>query len=873
MERPAFLDQLPPIGYVAGIGRGATGFSIRGKNKNPIPSRFFNNNKSSNTEKDNDIEDNESKEEARIMAMIDDKRNRKNSNSDNTEKEKFSKNDEFSNLKRSLKNVSEDQWLNLPEASDFTRRNKRNRLQEQLTRKTYAAPDTLLSKTINLSELTEEREKVLGRQLDINFLSKENNGQQTNISEKYLKELEVVNGNATSEEQSEDIKKMRTILQSYIKSNPKEPQGWIAFCKLEEKARHFQMARKIIDEGCKECPRSDDLWLENIRLNESNVPYCKNLVATAIKYISTSKKLWLQAIELENDIFIKQKIVRKALQRIPTEEQLWQLAINFEKDKKEKIRVLNKAVEFAPESVNLWKSMISLQNFQDAKKSLQVAQKHLPYNLELYIIDAQIDEKNGSFVIEDFTKLLVQFFDSSIEQERKISNFEWLNQIYNLESSIDSKIILKSLISVIISKSLQFNNNVNDIFRFVDNLKDCYTKIFSLREMLLKHPVRFTFWKSLKKACFSLSEFDELYGTYDTILFKDDHTMIHEMPSLALLYAKDIWRHKLNIEAAIEILNKAITIVPNTLDFWFAKLKILSQNERFNDVEILFKEMFKHFELNNSSISEKNSTTLERLYYKHISFLRYKMHYDEAIKLLKIEYIPKYPKCYKFYLQMGQIYESLGKYEKSIEVYLKGTNEFPQVPYFWISISSLKEKKLNNISQARSHLELAIVNNEKNESLYCALSEFEVRQNNLPQAKLVVTQGLKQLPHSALLWSQNIKLLEGQKSSTKKTIFQDALKNTKNNYLVLLRISTSFYQDANYNVALKWLERTTKSELRYGDSWVWLARTYQKLNKDLTSIFQDVEEYEPYRGDEWISVSKNPSTQYYTASKILSSLL
>ncbi|CAI7143149.1 CPS_collapsed_G0002490.mRNA.1.CDS.1 [Saccharomyces cerevisiae] len=31
MERPSFLDQEPPAGYVPGIGRGATGFSTKEK--------------------------------------------------------------------------------------------------------------------------------------------------------------------------------------------------------------------------------------------------------------------------------------------------------------------------------------------------------------------------------------------------------------------------------------------------------------------------------------------------------------------------------------------------------------------------------------------------------------------------------------------------------------------------------------------------------------------------------------------------------------------------------------------------------------------------------------------------------------------------
>ena len=46
---------------------------------------------------------------------------------------------QFSDLKRQLANLTEDDWLNLPEPGDMTRKNKRTRLLEQQQQRMYSA--------------------------------------------------------------------------------------------------------------------------------------------------------------------------------------------------------------------------------------------------------------------------------------------------------------------------------------------------------------------------------------------------------------------------------------------------------------------------------------------------------------------------------------------------------------------------------------------------------------------------------------------------------------------------------------------------------------------------------------------------------------
>ena len=52
------------------------------------------------------------------------------------------------------------------------------------------------------------------------------------------------------------------LFDSLVKSNPKHAPGWIAAAVLEEHAGRMVAARKIIRQGCEQCPKSEDVWLE-----------------------------------------------------------------------------------------------------------------------------------------------------------------------------------------------------------------------------------------------------------------------------------------------------------------------------------------------------------------------------------------------------------------------------------------------------------------------------------------------------------------------------------------------------------------------------------------------------------------------------------
>ena len=98
-------------------------------------------------------------------------------------------------------------------------------------------------------------------------------------------------------EQVGDIKRVRELLESVIRTNPKHGPGWIAAARLEELAGKMGPARSVISRGCEYCPKNEDVWLEALRLNETT--NAKIIVANAVKHNPKSVRLWVEAEERE----------------------------------------------------------------------------------------------------------------------------------------------------------------------------------------------------------------------------------------------------------------------------------------------------------------------------------------------------------------------------------------------------------------------------------------------------------------------------------------------------------------------------------------------------------------------------------------------
>lgn len=899
MELPAFLSQKAPPGYVAGVGRGATGFTTRsdlGSGKTPGRLRDDRSNRADGNEPD-DIDDSgsgvanrrdvrfedtnglslaphrleeEDKEADRIYNEIDAQlARRKGHKKANVEQAPSTSglqqiSQQFVDLKRSLATVSEEQWGNLPEAGDITGHNKRQRLELQSERKTYAAPDSLISNNIDLTKLTQEREKLLGRQLDESLNSRADNPPDSNDAvDQYLRELDNSTTSVASGEQVQDLQRMRTILTSYRKSDPKKPQGWIASARLEERANKFRLAKSLIEEGCSECPYSEDVWLENLRLHAADLHYCKILVAQALRYNDDSLALWIKATELEREPLNKVRVLRKAIQKLPLSEELWKLAVKFEDDKEQAIKILKKATELIPKSITLLTALINLQDHKDARITLNQARQNNPSDVQVWILALQLEERCDKATTDKLVKLLLKGINELSKNGKTLTLKAWLIEAAKVEEDFPG-LYEHTACAITIAAINSYYESLpfEKIMTIVDAIDTRHSNTLrsAHRCLLEKEPHRLSLWKKFINICEAQSKKSEAYYMLDKILFSSTGKAISTVPVLVLMFSKMVWQSDGDSQKAIEILDQALFVEPRNVEFWLAKSKLLVVRSEFEAAENLLK----------SAISAlAGQSGLERVFHRFISFLRYRGRTQEALQMLENDFLDQAPYCGKLYLQWGQIQAELGNATQSRECYAIGTRKLPENANLWIALAHADESLLNQPTRARSDFEIALlkVPKENSEPILVAQVQMEKKLGNTDQARLLVTRALKQFPSSALLWVEHLKLIT--KKSLKRTAYQDALKNANSDPNVLLEIGSSLYSDANYEKALKWFERATNANPLYGDAWIWLSRCNKKMGRDLDPVLSRVKEVEPRYGTEWIRVSKNVANIYLSPTEVL----
>lgn len=349
-----------PLGYVAGLGRGATGFTTRSDigparesgdisdERHAAPKKKQQKDeeeKEKDEEEDEDLNDANYDEEfgyggslfkndpyekddeeadaiySAIDRRLDERRKERREKLFKEEVEKYRQErpkiqQQFSDLKRKLNEVSYEEWATIPEVGDARNKRQRNPRAEKLT----PIPDSILAKTALSQETTTVMDSGLSSsiagmstEIDMKKIGQARNtlmdmkltqasdsvsGQTVVDPKGYLTDLQSMLPNYGGD--INDIKKARLLLKSVRETNPNHPPAWIASARLEEVVGKMQAARNLIMKGTEQCPKSEDVWLEAARLLPIDI--AKGIVAQAVQQMPLSVKIWIKAAELEPEL-------------------------------------------------------------------------------------------------------------------------------------------------------------------------------------------------------------------------------------------------------------------------------------------------------------------------------------------------------------------------------------------------------------------------------------------------------------------------------------------------------------------------------------------------------------------------------------------
>ncbi|XP_061385339.1 pre-mRNA-processing factor 6-like [Danaus plexippus] len=598
--------------------------------------------------------------------------------------------------------------------------------------------------TPSLNDLGEARGTVLSVKLDKVM---DNVTGQTVIDPKgYLTNLNTLA--VTSNTNVADIKKARLLLRSVIQTNPNHAPGWIAAARLEEFGGKIQAARDIIAQGCLQCNKVDDVWLEAARLEKPTE--AQAVLARGLKELPQSVKLWLEAAHREDNPKLRKLILRKALQFVPNSVRLWKEAISMEPPEQARV-MLSRAVECVPQSVEMWLALSKLSTYQTAQVNIiilravnNLTSKGVGLDRDVWIKFAEDCEKSNYPItcqaivkstmdigVEDVNCLKIWFSDAEAVFKR--------NRI----------VTARALYSNIVEKM----PTVETAWIELANLERQHGSLESLNQCL----------KNAVIAC----------PTSETLW----------------LMSAEVELSRNNVNEARLILAEAFIQLPDKEKISLAAVKLERENGEYERARVLLSQS--RIRCNNSVDMWIQSIQLERLL----------KNYFTAQDLCK-QAINLYPDCSKLWLISGQIYleQDHKDYVAAMEQFEKGRIYCKENPYLWTCAAEIFILQ-KNWSIARALLEDARMKLPKNEFIWFASVKLELLAVNISDydfergkinyshtqaAHHMISKALQECPKSGLLWSIAI-FLEPQNAQNSKSVV--ALTQCENDAYIILSVA------------------------------------------------------------------------------------
>ncbi|KAF8128972.1 PRP1 splicing factor, N-terminal-domain-containing protein [Boletus edulis] len=888
----AFLSMPAPASYVAGLGRGASGFTTRSDigpaREGPSAEAIAEAQAKRGEEPDVDSEqfqdpDNEyglfagttyeqDDEEAdkiyeSVDRNMDSRRRARREVRENVElaqhrAERPKIQQQFADLKRGLSVVTDQEWENIPEVGNLTRKKRRK------DERSFVVPDSIIvgdranteyessfdtresadSGTMtNFVEIGQARDKILSLKLDQISGTSTNSGLATSVDPKgYLTSLDSVV--IKSEAEIGDIKRARMLFDSLVKSNPKHAPGWIAAACLEEHAGRMVTARKLIKAGCEQCPKSEDVWLEAARLH--NREDAKIILANAVQHVGQSVKVWLAAADLEQDAKAKKRVLRKALENIPNSVRLWKETVNLETSASDARVLLSRAVEVIPLSVELWLALARLETPERAKAVLNKARKSVPTSHEIWIAagrhleqeatadpDKPVEARNMELDVVDRT------IEAGVRALRRhqvlLTREQWLKEAERCEtegSPRTCEAIIKATVAMEVEEEDRLDTWVADA-ESAEARGMVGTSRAILAYALKIFPDKRNLWRKA-------ADLEKAHGTresLDAVLMQ----AVHYCPQAEVLWlmaAKEKWLAG-DVPSAREVLEKAFIANPESEQIWLAAVKLEAENGELGVARELL-------------IRARTVADTERIWMKSAVFERQQGRYDVALETVSTA-MTRFPKFPKLYMIQGQIHQLQNNYSAARASYATGMKTCPKDVTLWVLAAKLEELDGKSI-KARAILEKGRLVNPANEILWAESIGVEERSGGAAQAKSTLSRGLQECPTSGILWSMAI---WAEPRPTRKSRSVDALKKSKDNSIVTCTVARLFWAERKVEKARQWFSRSvaTEQDRVQGDHWAWWLKFERQhgTTEHVADVVKHCIAAEPHRGPMWQSVAKD----------------
>ncbi|CAF0838637.1 unnamed protein product [Adineta ricciae] len=904
----AFMGMSAPLGYVPGLGRGATGFTTRSdigparETGDISDERHAPPNKRRDEENDdddtdlndsnfdeefgyggslfkNDLYEKDDEEADKIYESIDkrmdEKRKERRERRYQEEKEKYRQERPklqqlFSDVKRKLEDVTEEEWMSLPEVGDARNKRQRNPREEKYT----PVPDSVLAKAVSANEQTtaidarEQRYGGFATPMGMSTPSEEiemvkiGQARSTLINVKLKQVADSVTGQTVVDPKGyltdlqsmlpsyggdiNDVKKARLLLKSVRETNPSHPPAWIASARLEEVVGKLQAARNLIMRGTDHCPKNEDIWLEAARLMPLDL--ARGVVTHAVRQLPQSVKIWVKAADLEQEPKAKKQVLRRALEQVPNSVRLWKAAVELEDEEDARI-MLSRAVECCPTSVDLWLALARLETYENARRVLNKAREHIPTDRQIWIMATKLEEANGNNAMVD--RLIERALASLTANMVEINREHWIKDAVECEkagSVHTAQALIRNVIGINVEEEDQLATWMEDAQSCQnEGAYECARVIYAHARKY--HPTQTNLW-------LDAADFEKKHGTreqYEELL----SAAVVNCPKaevLWLMLAKSQWLAG-NVPLSRATLSAGFKANPNSEEIWLAAVKLESENNEYDKAISLLKN------------ARRNAPTA-RVYMKSVRLNWCLNDLSDARTLLE-EALKSYGDFPKLWMMKGQILAQQGpaSFEAAREAYMEGIKRCPTSIPLWLLLVQL-ELEREQLIKARANLEKARLRNPATPELWLASVRLEVTAGNVQQAKVMLARGMQECPTAGTLWAEAI-FMENRPQRKSKSV--DALKKCEHDPYVLTAVSKLFWSERRIDKAREWFTRAIKLETDIGDCWAafYKFELMHGTEQQQADVKKKCISFEPRHGELWCRIAKDVRNWKLKAGEIL----
>ena len=775
----------PPPGYIPGIGRGAAGF-INSLETGKVD--FETDTRSIKLLKR--IKKEEAKADA-FYRSVDEQMKNRGGKKRETEKiipgpkilfDEISA--KFADVKQGLKDVTADEWENLPEIGATTYHRPKWELYTHASDRMIANDfeDSALNRAIRDGEVmnieneskdsdakimstARAQRSVLNVQLS-KIIPQKNT---VDVSQ-YMHELDEQAANVMA--QFDDLERAAELYRNMTYANREDPNGWLIRERVEEKRGRLNKARKIARDGMMYCPQSELLVMEAARLSPRHEAIAILQSALQVQH-KNSEKIWLQLVAYQPSISGKKTTLEGAINAMPKSEILWKAAAALE-DGDKHTSILKRALEFLPESESLWiEGIASANDYDEAQYFVNHAIESLGENSKVLIAWSEADEKfNNS---ENCSKICQRAFNAS----PTISISEWVNNAITAEKEAFESTAIGIINSINpLPKDSQLLENAN-----IAQNCGCYKTAYTI----------------LRRCALELGEFIPFLD------FEKKNGKLDEAINLAIenspydehlaLYAADISENN-----SISILEAAFERLPKSEKIALALIDAYIKEKNLNKAREFSKQIIES--IDSISLCLKLAEINEQ-FGGDIDFL--------------VSSINKYPNIYQFYLLLSD------NVDDPKEVLIKGINNCPNSGELHIAFIKYNMTKKSHRARIRALFEKArrLCSDQPLVWLLAAECELpEWRNSIFEEAKTKLEESSDPKTNLGIIWARQIELSEPESrlTLTKEALEQPEIKDSKE---LLLLLALCYWKRGQIDQTRTIFEKLSREFPKFADGWMY----------------------------------------------------